>query len=193
MLFRSGDRDDAFLNNDEDSHHTAHQELVLLDLLWCWVFLNEVEEMIKEVLSEWKDLLLAKHAVACSIGEGQHTLDGDGGVCVDDVIVGSQVLHEWWKSTLPLLLRQLGSESVEVVDGVDLEDWLDVCAGEIAGNVVCEELDDVDEFVGCLNALGCGDSSTGSDGGEEVDSGVLGLPLVLWVLGVLCEDRKSVV
>ncbi|KAI6754965.1 hypothetical protein HG531_004071 [Fusarium graminearum] len=100
-------RGGAILDDDQNSHNAAHQEFVLLQLSGTRLLLDELEEVGEKVLGEGLDVGAGKHGITSII------------------LVRVQVLDQRSQSHLPLLLGQLTSESVEILDGIHLRDMLD--------------------------------------------------------------------
>ncbi|KAI6766314.1 hypothetical protein HG530_007384 [Fusarium avenaceum] len=113
-------RNSTILDDNQNSHDTAHQEFVLLKLSRAGLFLNELEQVTEKILGKRLNVSTGKHGVAGIVSKEQDTLHSDGSIRVDDVVVRVQILDKGTQCHLPLLLGQLAPKSVEILDSINL-------------------------------------------------------------------------
>ena len=124
------ERNHAIADDDQNAHHTAHQEFVLLHLLWCRVSLDQLEDVFQEVLGEGCDFSGRNDGLSLAIAEEESSLHSNRRICVDDVVVRRQVFDQHRKNLLPLFLGDDTAEGIQVFDGVDLEDGMNAVFGD---------------------------------------------------------------
>lgn len=101
------------------------------------------------------------------------------------------MLHQQRKHGHELVLGELVAERVQVFDGVDGKNGVDGARSslEIGKDILPEEVNNVNEDIDGGDAA-LDSRATRGNGGEEVDGGVLALPVLLRVLVVLLKRQR---
>ena len=172
------ERHHALLDNNQNPHHATHQELVLLHLFRSWVTLNQLEYVLEKILSKRCDFSGWNDCLSLAVGEEKHSLQGNGGVGVDNKVRRRQVLHQHRENLLPLFLCDDTAESVQILDSVDLQDRVNaILVDQIRGEVLLEVIRDTDQRIGGGNTVRGGRSALSGDSGVKVRGCVLSLPV----------------
>lgn len=64
-----GKRHHALLDDNQNTHDTAHQELVLLHLFRGWIPLNQLEDVLQEILGKRCDFGGGNHGLSLGVGK----------------------------------------------------------------------------------------------------------------------------
>ncbi len=114
-------RSDSFTHGGEHSHHTLHQVIVLGELLRCRSSLNVAEERHQNILRKWLDVLWREEQLAVPL-ESKNAFDSDRCIGACDVLRAFEMLNEQGEDRKELFFGELVSESVKILDRVDLQD-----------------------------------------------------------------------
>src|ERR1700744_2684572 len=125
----------SIFEHDQDAHNTAHDEFVLLHLLWSRIFFYQAEKMLDETACKWSYVRGIDNRATSLVRHGQNPLNGDSSIRVDTIVGVPEVVDQQGHDCLPLISCDNTSEDVEIFDGIDLDQWLGAFVLQITGEV----------------------------------------------------------